>query len=50
MPTTIPSAPTMTPNDAFRHVRKIYVACVGIAIPLLFLGNATTAAVGLGVG
>ncbi|MGD9802629.1 MAG: hypothetical protein AB7E81_14885 [Hyphomicrobiaceae bacterium] len=37
MPTTIPSAPTMTPNDAFRHVRKIYVTCVGIAIPLLFL-------------
>jgi hypothetical protein len=29
--------PLMTPNQAFRHVRKVYFVCVAVGIPLLFL-------------
>jgi ribosomal protein S27AE len=29
--------PLMTPNQAFRHVRKVYFICVALGIPLLFL-------------
>ena len=37
MATTIDGAPGITPNEVFRRVRQLYVVCVGIAIPLLFL-------------
>ena len=33
---------TFTPNDGFRRVRQIYLTCIGIAIPMLFLAFYTT--------
>jgi len=42
MATTIGDVPRITPNAAFRRVRQVYVGCVGIAIPLLFLALYTT--------
>lgn len=40
----------LAPNDVFRRVRKLYVTCVAIAIPLLFLALITTVnKVGAGV-
>ncbi|MEZ5817814.1 MAG: hypothetical protein R3D44_12095 [Hyphomicrobiaceae bacterium] len=30
-------ATTITPNEAFRRVRKVYVGCIVLALPLLFL-------------
>lgn len=42
MATTTGGVRAVTPNEAFRRVRKVYVGCVGIAIPLLFLAFYTT--------
>lgn len=42
MATTGDGTPTITPNEAFRRVRQIYLLCIGIAIPLLFLAFYTT--------
>src|SRR5690606_22330916 len=37
MATTGDGVATITPNDAFRRVRQIYVGCIVLALPLLFL-------------
>jgi hypothetical protein len=37
MGATLADRPLMTPNQAFRHVRKVYFICVALGIPLLFL-------------
>lgn len=50
MATIIDSASTITPNEAFRRVRQVYLACVGTAIPLLFLAFYTTVeSIGYGI-
>jgi hypothetical protein len=37
MATPLHGTATFTPNEIFRRVRKIYLVCVVIAIPLLFV-------------
>lgn len=40
----------ITPNEAFRRVRKIYVLCIAAALPLLFLAFYTSVQnIGFGV-
>jgi ribosomal protein S27AE len=36
------AAITFTPNDAFRRVRRMYVTCILVAVPMLFLAFVTT--------
>ena len=40
--TTAAAEKPWTPNDGFRRVRKIYLICISLALPLLFLALLAT--------